>query len=129
MPSPASLAWPGCSGPTDLPTERARGLVLAESGNAARLVVVFDSDPLAGEAIDNVRLLQERMPELASESGLSQARVSMTGQTLIAAEVAQLTRESLEITLVVALADRAAHPHASTCGRWSRRSPCWPAVC
>ena len=43
------------------------------------------------------------MPELASESGLPQAQVSMTGQTLIAAEVAQLTRDSLEITLVVAL--------------------------
>jgi RND superfamily putative drug exporter len=90
-------------GPTDLPTERARGLVLAESGNAARLVVVFDTDPLAATAINNVRLLQDRMPELANEAGLSQAAVSMTGQTLIAAEVAQLTRDSLEITLVVAL--------------------------
>jgi RND superfamily putative drug exporter len=90
-------------GPTDLPTERARGLVLAESGNAARLVVVFDSDPLAAQAISNVRLLQDRMPELANESGLTQAQISMTGQTLIAAEVAQLTRESLQITLVVAL--------------------------
>jgi RND superfamily putative drug exporter len=87
----------------DLPTERASRLVLAESGNAARLVVIYDSDPLAAEAIANVLILQERMPELAQESGLSQAQISMTGQTLIAAEVAQLTRDSLEITLVVAL--------------------------
>jgi RND superfamily putative drug exporter len=91
-------------GPDDIPTERASRLVLAESGNAARLIVIFDSDPLAAEAIDNVRVLQERMPGLATESGLTQARISMTGQTLIAAEVAQLTRDSLEITLVVALA-------------------------
>ena len=90
-------------GPNDVPTERARGLVLAPSGNAARLVVVYDSDPLAAKAINNVLLLQERMPQLASQAGLPQARVSMTGQTLIAAEVAQLTRDSLEITLVVAL--------------------------
>ena len=90
-------------GPDDLPTERASRLVLAESGNAARLVVIFNSDPLAAEAINNIRVLQERMPDLAAESGLSQAQVSMTGQTLIAAEVAQLTRDSLEITLVVAL--------------------------
>ena len=76
----------------DLPTERASSLVLAESGNAARLVVVYNSDPLAAEAIDNVLILQQRMPELAQESGLSQAEISMTGQTLIAAEVAQLTR-------------------------------------
>jgi RND superfamily putative drug exporter len=90
-------------GPTDLPTERASSLVLAESGNAARLVVVYDSDPLAARAINNVLLLQERMPDLAREAGLSQAAVSLTGQTLIAAEVAQLTRDSLEITLVVAV--------------------------
>ena len=91
-------------GPTDLPTERARGLVLADSGRAARLVVVYDSDPLAGDAISNVLLLQERIPELARQAGLPQAQVSLTGQTLIAAEVARLTRESLEITLVVAVA-------------------------
>lgn len=90
-------------GPADLPTERARRLVLADSGNAARLVVVYDSDPLAADAIGNVLLLQERLPELAAASGLSAARVSMTGQTLIAAEVAQLTRDSLKVTLVVAL--------------------------
>jgi RND superfamily putative drug exporter len=90
-------------GPNDVPTERDRGLVLAQSGNAARLVVVYDSDPLAAKAINNVRLLQRRMPSLASRAGLPQAHVSMTGQTLIAAEVAQLTRDSLEITLVVAV--------------------------
>ncbi len=90
-------------GVEDLPTERANRLVLAESGNAARLVVVYDSDPLAARAIDNVLILQDRMPELAREAGLPQAQVSMTGQTLIAAEVAQLTRRSLKITLVVAL--------------------------
>ncbi len=90
-------------GLADLPTQKARGLVLAQSGNAARLVVVFDTDPLAATAINNARLLQERLPGLAREAGLPEARVSMTGQTLIASEVAQLTRDSLEITLVVAL--------------------------
>lgn len=90
-------------GLADLPTQRARGLVLAQSGNAARLVVVFDTDPLAATAINYARLLQERLPGLAREAGLPGARVSMTGQTLIASEVAQLTRDSLEITLVVAL--------------------------
>ncbi len=87
----------------DLPTERASRLVLAESGNAARLVVIYDTDPLAGQAIDNVLILQQRIPELAEQAGLSQAQISMTGQTLVAAEVAQLTRDSLQITLVVAL--------------------------
>jgi RND superfamily putative drug exporter len=89
-------------GPADLPSEEARSLVLAQSGNAARFVVIYDSDPLAADAINNVRLLQERMPGLAAASGLPDAQVSLTGQTLIASEVAQLTRDSLEITLVVA---------------------------
>lgn len=90
-------------GPADLPSEKARGLVLATSGNAARLVVIFDSDPLAARAISNVQLLERRMPVLANQSGLTQAHISMTGQTLIAGEVAQLTRDSLQITIVVAL--------------------------
>ena len=77
--------------------------MLAESGNAARLVVIYDTDPLAGQAINNVLILQQRIPELAEQAGLSQAQISMTGQTLVAAEVAQLTRDSLQITLVVAL--------------------------
>jgi putative drug exporter of the RND superfamily len=90
-------------GPSDLPTERARGLVLAESGNAARLVVVYDSDPLAARAISNVRVLEDRIDDLAREAGLPEAQISLTGQTLIASEVAELTRKSLEITLVVAV--------------------------
>jgi RND superfamily putative drug exporter len=90
-------------GPSDLPTERAHGLVLSADGNAARLVVVFDSDPLAGRAITNVKRLQDRVEGLARQSGLPPATISMTGQTLVAAEVAKLTRDSLEITLVVAV--------------------------
>ncbi len=90
-------------GPADLPSERARGLVLAQSGNAARFIVVYNTDPLAAEAISNVKILQDRLPVLAGQAGLADARVSMTGQTLIAAEVAELTRRSLQITLVVAL--------------------------
>ena len=98
---------PGVSrviGPADLPSAKARGLVLATSGDAARYVVVFDSDPLAAEAVTNARLLEDRLPGLARASGLPEVQISLTGQTLIAGEVGQLTRESLEITLVVAMA-------------------------
>jgi len=91
-------------GPADLPSDRARGLVLSTSGDAARYLVVFDSDPLAARAVANARLLQQRAAGLAASSGLPDARVALTGQTLIAAEVGQLTRSSLEITLLVAMA-------------------------
>ena len=98
---------PGVSrvlGPADLPSTRARGIVLATSGDAARYLVIFDSDPLAAQAVTNARLLQERLPGLARQAGLPDAQLSLTGQTLIAGEVGQLTRRSLEVTLVVAMA-------------------------
>jgi RND superfamily putative drug exporter len=90
-------------GPSDAPTAEARGLVLAESGNAARFVIIYDSDPLAAEAIDHVRSLQQTLPRLARDAGLPDAEVALTGQTLIASEVAELTRESLQVTLLVAM--------------------------
>ncbi len=98
---------PGVSrvvGPADLPTGKARGLVLSSTGDAARYVVIFDSDPLAAQAISDARRLRDRLPTLAAESGLATARLSLTGQTLIADEVSRLTRRSLEITLLVAMA-------------------------
>jgi len=91
-------------GPSALPPgSQARGLVLAESGDAARYVIIYDSDPLAAEAIDHVRALQEDLPQLARDAGLPDAQVALTGQTLIASEVAELTRSSLQITLLVAM--------------------------
>lgn len=89
-------------GPADSPVDD-DGVVLAESGNAARFVVVYNSDPLAAEAISNVRHLLSELPTLALQSGFPDAQISVTGQTVIASEVAQLTRESLEVTLLVAL--------------------------
>ena len=90
-------------GPGDTPLQKAQGLVLAQSGNAARFIVVYNTDPLAATAISQARALQNDVADLARRAGLPQATVSVTGQTLIAAEVADLTRRSLEITLLVAL--------------------------
>lgn len=90
-------------GPADVPLQRPQGVMLSEDGNAARFVVIYDSDPLAAKAISNARLLEAALPAVARQSGFPNAHVSLTGQTLIASEVAKLTRESLEITLLVAL--------------------------
>jgi putative drug exporter of the RND superfamily len=90
-------------GPADLATNQPRGVLLAESGNAARYLLIFDSDPLGARAIGYVRQLQASLPELAAKSGLSDAEVSVAGQTLFASTVAQLTRQSLEITVITAL--------------------------
>ena len=90
-------------GPDDAPFTDPRGVVLAENGDAARYVVIFDSDPLAARAIDDLRALQTNAKSLARASGLGDAEITITGQTVIAAEVAELTRLSLEVVLVTAL--------------------------
>ena len=90
-------------GPADLPGSEPRGLVLSQSGDAARLVVVVDSDPLAATAMNDISALERRLPTLAEQAGLGDAGISMSGQTLIASEVAELTRASLEVTVIAAL--------------------------
>ena len=90
-------------GPADLPTREDRfGLLLASSGDAARFLLVLDSDPLAASAIADVRSLQAQLPALVERSGLTGVQVSTTGQTRIASEVAELTVHSLFVTLAVA---------------------------
>jgi RND superfamily putative drug exporter len=90
-------------GPAELPTKQPRGLLLSESGNAARYLLIYDSDPLGAQSIGYVRQLEENLPDVVARSGLSDAEVSVAGQTLFAATVAQLTRRSIEVTVLVAL--------------------------
>ncbi|MGY1707906.1 MMPL family transporter [Geodermatophilus sp. SYSU D00758] len=90
-------------GPATNPLDDEFGLVLSEDGDAARFVVVLDSDPLGAPAIDDVGLLQERVDALAAESGLDDVTVGVGGQTAIAAELAELTRSNLTRILVAAL--------------------------
>ncbi len=91
-------------GPVDNPLQGPRGVVLSRNGRAARFIVVLDSDPLADQAIRHADGLQERLPALAAQAGLTPSYLAVTGQTLIAGEVARLTRESLGIVLIAALA-------------------------
>ena len=77
--------------------------MLSSDGDTARLVVILDSDPLAADAIADLRSLQSRLPALASAAGLADAQVEVTGQTAIAAELAELTRQNLRLTLLAAL--------------------------
>ncbi len=78
------------------------GVVYSPSGNAARYVVVLDSDPLGARAVADLRSLQRALPELAATSRLHDVRVDVTGQTRIASEVAGLTVNSLRDTLIAA---------------------------
>lgn len=90
-------------GPDQNPLPDSYGVVLSRSGDAARLIVVLDSDPLGADAITTLAALDRRLPALAAQAGIQDATISTTGLTSIAAELADITRENLVIILVVAL--------------------------
>lgn len=91
-------------GPAQNPLPDDYGVVFSRDGNAARFVVILDSDPLAADAIATLRTLRGRLDGLATQAGIRDAQVAVTGQTAIAAEVSALTRENLRLTLLAALA-------------------------
>ena len=100
-------AQPGVAeiiGPADNPLEQQYGIVFSRSGDAARFVVILDSDPLGAQAIEDFERLQGRLGDLLDQAGVEDAEAAATGQTAIAAELAELTRENLWITLLAALA-------------------------
>jgi uncharacterized protein (DUF2267 family) len=71
-------------GPRDQPRQPAPQAMLARNGGAARLAVVFDSDPLGAPAIRHLRALRDRMPALQRAAGLGGARVAFGGETALA---------------------------------------------
>jgi RND superfamily putative drug exporter len=73
-------------GPGDQPTVQAFGAVLSKTGDAARLFVVFRSDPLGAMAIKNLRRLQRAMPRLLIQSRMSPTEASYAGDTALVAE-------------------------------------------
>lgn len=77
---------------------------VSKDGNAARILVAFDSDPHASTAIGHYQDLEHSMPGLLAASGLPAARVSYIGDTALASETVQALRgDSLRIALIVIL--------------------------
>jgi putative drug exporter of the RND superfamily len=64
-------------------------------GDAARYIVVFDSDPHGAAAIDHVNRLRDRLPGLARSAGLDGARVSVAGDTALADDTISAMRSDL----------------------------------
>lgn len=71
------------------------GAFLAPNGNAARYALVFDSDPDGAGAISSLDGLEDQLPSLLSQAGLSGATAAATGDTSIAAELTEDTGEAL----------------------------------
>lgn len=86
-------------GPADQKLQRRYGVVLAPGGDAARYLVVFETDPNGATAIEDLRELKGDLPELLGEAGLGEAQTGIGGDTAIAAELADKTQEAfLRIT-------------------------------
>ncbi len=95
----------GVLGPRDQPLPIELGLFLAPDGGAARYLLVLNSDPLGAEAIDGLRALQQRMPDLLAAAGLTGAEVSYAGDTalglsLVDGAAGDLVRVSAAVILV-----------------------------
>jgi RND superfamily putative drug exporter len=91
------------AGAAEQPPAPAPQVMVSRDGGAARLAVVFDSDPLGAPAIDHLRALRDRMPQLLRGAGLSGARVVYGGQTALADDTVTRVLDDLARVAVVAV--------------------------
>ncbi|WP_051324192.1 MMPL family transporter [Candidatus Solirubrobacter pratensis] len=100
-------AQPGVAaviGPTRQPPPPAPPILVTRDGNAARLAVVFDSDPLGAPAIDKLQALQSRLPALLRQSGLGAPRTGVGGETALAQATVEGVLHDLRRIGIVAIA-------------------------
>jgi RND superfamily putative drug exporter len=82
----------------DLP----RGIFVSRDGRTARFLVVLRPEALDARAIDVLRRLRARMPQLLRRAGLADAKASFTGDTALAEEtVTSIRGDAVRVGLVV----------------------------
>jgi len=81
----------GVAGPADQPLPRPIGAALSRTGDAARFLVVFTTDPLGAAAIRRLDRLSKRLPRLLERAGLPEAQASLAGDTALSAETVNRT--------------------------------------
>lgn len=91
-------------GPADIQIQTDLGLVVSRSGDAARLLVILEDEPLGATAIDTLVRLEQRLPELLERAELSATRTGFAGDTAIAAEIVDSTQDDLGRISFAALA-------------------------
>jgi putative drug exporter of the RND superfamily len=90
-------------GPREQPAG-APPVLVSRDGGAARLAVIFDSDPTGAEAIDRLDALRDRLPALLRASGLGSPQVLIGGETAVAHETVDGVLHDLRRIGLVALA-------------------------
>lgn len=87
----------GTIGPGQLPAtltpEQAPGVLLSPGGDAARLLVVLDADPLGADAVTIVWRLGERLPAALADAGLPAGSATLVGDSAVAADLVQRTTD------------------------------------
>lgn len=94
----------GVIGPGDLPAADDVGAFTAESGDAVRYLVIFDSTPLEATAIDNLGLVEAALSQLAADANLGEVTTHIGGDTALAAGIISDTGNDLLKIGTVALA-------------------------
>ena len=93
----------GVVGPREEPASVQPGVVVSEGGNAARIAVIFDEEPIGGPAIDRFRELEDAMPGLIRRAGVGSAEPSYAGQTALAEETVSETVSDLKRIAIAGL--------------------------
>ncbi len=79
------------------------GLV-ARSGDAARVVVLFDDDPTSATGLAQLRELRDALPSLVAEAGLPRTtRISLAGEAALGAETVDAVHDDV-LRIAVAIA-------------------------
>ncbi|MGN6588321.1 MAG: MMPL family transporter [Solirubrobacterales bacterium] len=74
-------------GPAMEPAGRPYGVLISQNGDAARYVLVLAADPDSAKGTQILSDLEDEMPALVEEAGLSPTQIGMTGDTNIASEL------------------------------------------
>ncbi|HSD76977.1 MAG TPA: MMPL family transporter [Solirubrobacteraceae bacterium] len=82
-------------GPGNLPTDTPLGAAVSRGGDAARYLVVLDTDPLGGTAVRLMDNLRSRLSQILVAVGLAEATASVAGDTALVAETTQRTADDL----------------------------------
>lgn len=96
----------GVLGPGSQPGPVERLLLLSDDGDAARYLMILDSDPLGADAVATTNLVQGALPGLMRQVGLTDATVALAGDSATAAYlVAQTEDDLLRIALTALVAN------------------------
>jgi len=71
-------------GPAQIPSGTPTGVMVSRDGDAARMLVVFDSDPLGARAITSMAQLRTALPALSGAAGLGEVTAAFAGDTPLA---------------------------------------------